>query len=197
MKTTKYLLAALLLLSASGCLFPEKFETRVRFLPKNSAAGEAGNVQVTLTYYNFSSDAKTEDDLKKDFEELVKSGKVQSGDKEVEEGMVIQTRDIYLENGKINMRAQAVPEGGKLNDVVANGERILVIEGSAEIARIESNGRVLQTDKNYILVWPESLEEIYWVQHFTPEEEEDRVALERNRPRLVKMWEEHLKSTSR
>ncbi|MEK7729351.1 MAG: hypothetical protein AAB354_13135 [candidate division KSB1 bacterium] len=193
MKIIKYILAALLLVGMSGCLFPEKIETRVRFTAKNSKTGQAEQPRVTLTYYNFSSDAQNETDLQKDFEELLKSGKVQNGDEEVEEGMIIQTRNVYLENGKINMRAEAVPEGGKLADVLANGERILVIEGGEEISRIETNGKVLRTDKNYILVWPESLEEIYWVQHFTPEKEEDRAALERNRPTLVGMWEEHLK----
>ncbi len=193
MKHTKYLLAALLLLGMSGCLFPEKIETRVRFSGKNSKTGEFEQAQVTILYHNISSAAEDEKKLTQDFEELLKGEKDEGSEDEVDDGMIIKKRHVYIENGKINVRAEAVPEDGKIEDVIANGERILVLERQDDIELIETNGKIFKTEENYIIVWPESLEEIYWIQRFHAENDDDKAALERNRPKLVRMLEEHLK----
>lgn len=196
MKTLKCLFVALLLVGMSGCLFPEKIETRVRFNGKNSLTGEAVQTQVMIIYYNISSSATEEKDLHEDFEELLKGEKGEGSEEEVEDGMIIKKRHVYIENGKINARTEAVPEDGTIEDVIANDERILVLKRDDGFELAETNGKVLATERNYILVWPEGLEEIYWIQRLVVDEvedAEDKAALERNRPKLVRMLEEHLK----
>lgn len=193
MKIAKYCIAVLLLLGASGCLFVEKIETRVRFLGKNSKTGEPAQTQVTILYYNVSTDAETDQKLQEDFEELLKSEKAEGSEEEVEDGMIIKKRHVYVEKGKINVRAEAVPEHGKIEDVIANGERILVLERESDNELAETNGKVFKTEENYIIVWPESLEEIYWILRLHPESDADKAAIERNRPKLVRMLEAHSK----
>ncbi len=193
MKTMKYFIALLLLFGISGCLFPEKIETRVRFLGRNSKTAEPEQALVTILYYDVSSSAGGEKDLKEDFAELVKLEKGEGAEEEIEEGMIIKKRHVYIENGKINIRTEALPEDGTIEDVIANGERILVLEIHDDIELVETNGKVFKTEENYIIVWPESLEEIYWVQRLHADSESDEAALERNRPKFVRMLEEHLK----
>ncbi len=195
MKYLKYTLAALLLLSASGCLFPEKIETRIRFGEKAKFTGEAVKAQITIVYHNISSDAKDEKDFEEDFKELLKIN-VKVGEKgETQDGIIVKERSLEIVNGKINARSSGVPENDRLEGIVANGERILVVEGDEKEGNaIEAtNGKVLNTGKNYIIVWPSDLEEIYWVQRLTPENDEDQAALARNQPRLLKKLEEHLR----
>lgn len=194
MKRLTYLVAVLLLCSMSGCLFVEKIETRVRFVRNNKSEGQAEQALVTIVYHNVSSDAKNAKDLQKDFEELLKGEIKEGAESETEDGMIFKKRDIYIENGKINARAEAVPEDGKIEDVIANGERLLVLERNNDVELVETNGKVLKTEENYIIVWPESLEEIYWIQRFRPENDSDKVAIERNRSKLVQMLAERLKS---
>ncbi len=192
MRNTKYAIALLLILGFSGCLFVEKIETRVRFLGKNSPSGEPQPAQVTILYHNISSDAENEKKLQEDFEELLKGEKGEGSEDEIEEGLIIKKRHVYIENGKINVRAEAVPEDGKIEDVIANGERILVLAKQEDNELIETNGKVFETEENYLIVWPVRLEEIYWIQRLQPDND-GKAAIERNRPKLVRMLEEHLK----
>lgn len=198
MKYLKHTLAALLLLSATGCLFPEKIETRIRFNEKSKITGDAAKAQVTIVYHNISSDAKEEKDFEKDFEELLK-GKEKVSEDEKQDGIIVKERSIEIVNGQINSRTSGVPENDRLEGIVANGERILIVEGSEEegVAIEATNGKVLNTGKNYIIVWPSDLEEIYWVQRYTPEDEDDKTAIARNQPRLLQKLEAHLKQQSR
>lgn len=194
MKHTSYMLSALLLLGASGCLFPEKIETRIKFKEKAKFTGEAAQPEVTIIYHNISSDAKEDDDFQKDFEELLKANQKIGAEEETQDGIIVKERSVSIAAGKIYSRTVGVPENNRLEGVVANGERILVVEGEENegIVIEATNGKVLNTGKNFILVWPSDLQEIYWVQRLTPDDEEDKAALARNQPRLVRMWEEHL-----
>lgn len=71
--------------------------------------------------------------------------------------------------------------------VISRGERIVIVDADdAEI--IETNGKILRTEQNYVIVWPEELQEIYWIQRLLYDDE-DKTRLERNRPKLVKMFE--------
>lgn len=184
MKRLFSFVAALLLFGMSGCLFIEKLETRVRFIKKDKDTPE--QAQITLVYHNISSDAKDEKGLQKDFDELLKAVIKAGGESETEDGMIVKKREIAIANGKINVRAEAVPEDGKIEDVIANGERILVLERDEETELVETNATVFKTKENYLLVWPESLEEIYWIQRFHAESAEDKDAIARNQPELVR-----------
>ncbi|MGH7595766.1 MAG: hypothetical protein ACREOI_05405 [bacterium] len=210
MKSSAYLIAAILLVSLSGCIWPEEIETRVHYRDNNTPP------QITITWRNLSSMAENEKELKDDFDRLVEdledstaSDLVAGIDKE----LLIKDRQIYLHNGKLQARIAAVPLDEKFEDLSSNGERIMVVEsesggifeGSSSNGEgtivfelesggiIETNGKLLKTDHNYIIVWPESLKEIYWIQRLIPEtpnkDKEDWERWKQNRAKLIKMFE--------
>jgi hypothetical protein len=186
MKPFIQLAVALALLVSTGCLMPEKTETRIRFNEKNAPA------EVTVIYHNISSEAKDEEALQSDFRDLIDSWK---GDQylvqQAKQGLILKERQVYLENGKLQAKELSVPteenflvEGDMM---ISHGERIVVIEADeAEI--IETNGKILRTEENYVIVWPEELREIYWIQR-PVFDDEDNKRIERNRPQLIKMFE--------
>lgn len=186
MKTFIFFIAIPALLAGSGCIIPEKIETRIRFNEKNAPA------EVTTIYHNLSSEAKDEEALQSDFNDLIDDWK---GDQylvqQAKQGLILKDRQVYLEKGKLQAKELAVPtEGNFLEEedmMISRGERIVVVKADdADI--IETNGKILKTEHNYIIVWPEELKEIYWIQRGRYDEE-DQKRIERNRPKLVKMFE--------
>ncbi len=186
MKHSVQLAAALALLVVTGCLIPEKTETRIRFNEKNAPA------EVTVIYHNISSEAKDEEALQSDFRDLIDSWK---GDQylvqQAKQGLILKERQVYLENGKLQARELSVPteenflvEGDMM---ISHGERIVVIEAD-DTEIIETNGKILRTERNYVIAWPETLKEIYWIQR-PAFDDEDNKRIERNRPKLIKMFE--------
>ncbi len=189
MKSWIYSLAAALLISLSGCIWPEEIETRVYYSDNKTPP------QITVIWRNISSTAKDEKELEEDFERLVEdlrdstaSDLVAGIDKELS----IKDRQIYLHKGKLLAKISAVPVDDKFEDLASNGERIMVVELESG-GMIETNGRILKTEYNYIIVWPESLKEIYWVQRLIPDapdkDKEDWKRWKQNRPKLIKMFE--------
>lgn len=186
MKPFVYFIAVLALLFATGCILPEKIETRIRFNEKNAPA------EITTIYHNLSSEAKDEETLQSDFNDLIKDWK---GDQylvqQAKQGLVLKDRQVYFEKGKLQAKELAVPTDESFltgeDMMISHGERIVVVKAEdADI--IETNGKTLKTDQNYIIVWPEELKEIYWIQRGRYEEE-DQTRIERNRPKLAKMFE--------
>jgi hypothetical protein len=189
MKSLAYLIAATLLISLSGCIWPEEIETRVHYVDKNAPP------QIIVTWRNISSMARDEKELKDDFDRLVgdledstASDLVAGIDKE----LLIKDRQIFLHNGNLHAKMSAVPIDDKFEDLASNGERIMVVDLESG-GMIETNGRLLKTGRNYIMVWPESLKEIYWIQRVIPDapdkDKEDWERWKQNRPKLVKMFE--------
>lgn len=188
MKTLAYLIAMAMLTTLAGCIWPEEIETRIHY-DNNTPP------QITVTWRNISSTAKNEKELKKDFDDLVEdledstsSDLVAGIDKE----LLIKDRQFYLQNEKLQARISAVPSDDKFEDVASNGERLIIVDIEPG-GIIATNGKLLKTDRNYIIVWPESLKEIYWIQRLIPDapdrDEEDWKRWKQNRPKLVKMFE--------
>jgi hypothetical protein len=94
----------------------------------------------------------------------------------------------------LQLRLTATPANKEFSDLTSGGERLLVLE-TEEAGAVETNGKLFKTDRNYIIVWPETQKELYWVQYFmtkTPKDKEDREMRERwkaNGPKLVKLFE--------
>lgn len=186
MKPFIHFVAIPALLVATGCIIPEKIETRIRFNEKNAPA------EVTTVYHNLSSEAKDEEALQSDFKDLIDDWK---GDQylvqQAKQGLILKDRQVYLEKGKLQAKELAVPTDENFltgeDMMISHGERIVVVKAEdADI--IETNGKTLKTDSNYIIVWPEELKEIYWIQRGRYDEE-DQKRIERNRPKLIKMFE--------
>jgi hypothetical protein len=189
MKSLAYLIAAAIMISLAGCIWPEEIETRVNYAGKNTPP------QITVVWRNISSTAKDEKELKSDFEELVEDLKDSTSNDliaGIEKELLIKERKIYLQDGKLQAKISAVPGDEKFEDLASNGERLVVVDSEAGRI-IATNGRLLETESNYIIVWPESLKEIYWIQRLIPDapdkDEEDWKRWKQNRPKLVKMFE--------
>ncbi len=189
MKTLAYLIAMTILVTLTGCIWPEEIETRVYYSDNNAPP------QITVTWRNLSSTAKNEKELRDDFDRLVEDLEDSTASDLVagiEKDLLIKDRQFYLQNGKLQARISAVPSDDKFEDLASNGERLMVVDMEPG-GIIETNGKLLKTDSNYIIVWPESLKEIYWIQRLLPDApDKDKETWERwkqNRPKLVKMFE--------
>jgi len=192
MKTILHLAALLALLSTSACVFVDTVETRVRFHDDGSPP------EISITWRDISSSAGDPDELKEDFQNIVDAWKSDEYVAErAENGMAIKDRQMYVENGVLNFRESGVlidsTEGSEWQFLVSHGERILVVDADdAEI--LETNGKVLETESNFVLAWPENLEEVYFLMRLGEAEEEDREDIDRNRPQLIQMFEAYVQS---
>ena len=186
MKSLRFFIAiAAGVVTLTGCLLPETVENRIRYIDQNTPP------QITVIWRNISSDAKNDKELQEDFAELVKE--VDSTNTDVFVGfkkdLVIRERQVYIEDGKLNVRISGIPSTGQFEDIASNGERMLVLD-MEEAGRVETNGTLLKTEENYIIVWPESMKEISWINRLIPgESNEDLKRWEQNRPTLIKMFE--------
>jgi hypothetical protein len=185
MKHSVQLAAALALLVVTGCLIPEKTETRIRFNEKMR------RLKLPSFIIIYRARPKTRSAPKR-FRDLIDSWK---GDQylvqQAKQGLILKERQVYLENGKLQARELSVPteenflvEGDMM---ISHGERIVVIEAD-DTEIIETNGKILRTERNYVIAWPETLKEIYWIQR-PAFDDEDNKRIERNRPKLIKMFE--------
>jgi len=181
----RFIAVAAVFFAITGCLMPERIENRVRYMDPNTPP------QITVIWHNISSDAKNEQELKKDFEELIKNPDSTGTDIFIgfEKDIIIKEWQVYVEDGKINLYVSGIPQTGQFEDITSNGERMIVLD-MEEAGVVETNGKLLKTDENYIIVWPESLKEISWSNRLrTDESDIDWIRWEQNRPKLLKMFE--------
>jgi len=188
----RMIIAAILSMSLSSCIVPEKIETRIRYF------GEKAPSQITCIWHNISSTAENDKDLKKDFDDFIEDLEDSSTTTELSVGsetkIIVQSWHASVEYGKLNLKMIAVPAGDKLEDLSANGERMIVLEKEEGNESIETNGKLLETEENYIIVWPERLEEIYWIVGGPKETSEEKNSelqelARQNHPKLIKMFE--------
>ena len=189
MKYMSLLLGLVFMLTMSGCLFFEKIETRIRFFDNDTPP------QVTTIYHNISSIADKEKEVEEDFRELIDHWK---GDKflieQLKEGLLVKDRQLLLEGDSINFKVSAILTEGYYLDLVAKGERIMIIEDADESKILETNGKVLKTEENFVIVWPEELKEIYWIQSHVSIDDDDRKQIDRNRTSIVEKVRNYLKN---
>jgi hypothetical protein len=81
----------------------------------------------------------------------------------VEEGIYVKDRKLWEDNGILKASFSGIfkelnVDGNKLD--VQNDERILFINESD--VDVESNGKVLKSDKNIVLIWPKDQRELTW-----------------------------------
>jgi len=183
MKSFLYLIAAALFLALTGCLYPERIENHVRYINQNTPP------QITVLWRNISSAAENDKKLKEDFEKLMEDPDSTDVFVGFEKDIIIKEWQVYVEDGKLNLRISGIPKTGQFEDIASNGERMLVLDMD-EVGLVETNGKLLKTDENYIIFWPVSLKEISWSNRILMEESDDDLKRwEQNRPKLIKMFE--------
>ncbi len=188
MKSLKIFFAMVLMAALAGCVDSEIYETRINFQKVGTPA------LITLQFENISSTATDSTETKKDFEQLVQDWKSDKYLKDqAKRGFDIKNRELFVRDSKITGRITLTTKNldGQFHFSVMNGERIMVLDGLAQPGRLETNGKVLKTEKNTLIVWPENAKEIYWKESGRLSE-----AFRKNQPVVFKLLKDYLASQS-
>ena len=156
------------LLLLQGCLTYKSIEYRLVY-NENFDHGE-----ITVHYNDIQSSEKETAKQEKDFNDLID---LLFGDDflldNVDEGIYVKDRKLWKEEGVLKATFNGIFKEIKLDDSelkIENDERILVLKRDNDT--YECNGKLLQTDKNVIMVWPKDQRELYWKQNIVLEEDE-------------------------
>jgi hypothetical protein len=152
------LLTAVLALFLSGCLIKEKEEVKIKLTPSG------GEIWVTET--GWKSDNEEENKILEDFNKLMNQYEKDELEKELGEfGVYILDKRIYLKNDKIITEYHGLLPKGSLGYLEAfkeaNDEIIHVVDSPTD-AEIITNGEILKTKKNTIIIWPSNTKELTW-----------------------------------
>jgi hypothetical protein len=187
MKRMKWIFAAMLPLFFTGCLTVDTIKTRIQIRGENIPS------LLTIEYLGISSGEAKDEDIKKDFDYLISQWK---GDDylidQAKKGIVVRDRRVWEEKGQINSSETGlVDDLDKLYDFwVENDERILLVEwDEEEYELVETNGKILKTDHNRLIWWPETEKDLFWTMKWISDSE----SIGKNRPVMLKMLKNYLK----
>ncbi len=146
----------------TGCLAYESVEYRYKIDPKDNSG------EVWVIYNGIGSTEDKEEDIKKDLIDLVEDQFL--GDDfvidAIEDGIAVLKRDLKVVNGKLRGEYYGVFKKLDLeynNIVKNNGEYFFFIdENDGKVS--STNGKVISTDKNVIIVFREGKGEFRWRQ---------------------------------
>jgi hypothetical protein len=149
---------AVLALFLSGCLIKEKEEVKIKLTPSG------GEIWVTET--GWKSSEEEENKILEDFDKLMNKYEKDELEKELGEfGIYILDKRIYLDNDKIITEYHGLFPSGSLAYLhsfkEANDEIIYVMDSPTD-AEIKTNGEILKTKKNTIIIWPSNTKELTW-----------------------------------
>lgn len=143
-----------------GCLTFETVEFRIVF---NENSFTDGTIEVI--YNNIQSSEAELNGQQKDFDELIRH---YQGDQflldQISEGIYIKNRELYEKNGILIGKYKGIFRNLKLDSEslkTNNDEIVLLIESDANDV-IETNGKIIKSDKNVFISWPKSQKELYW-----------------------------------
>ena len=134
----------------ASCYFPEVIETRIIFEADKSPT-------VMINYQNISSAEEEEQEIKESFDDLVKDF---YGDdflvEKASEGLAVRKRQLFIKNDQLHAEVIGDAEdlGRLYNFIEIDQERILVYDGDDTYELLETNGKVVKTDRNTLVVWP-------------------------------------------
>jgi len=142
----------------SGCLIKEKEEVKIKLTPSG------GEIWVTQT--GWKSSEEEDNKILEDFDKLINKYEKDELEKELGEiGIYILDKRIYLKNDKIITEYHGLFPSGSLAYLhsfkEANEEIIHVVDSPTD-AEIKTNGEILKTKKNTIIIWPSSTKELEW-----------------------------------
>lgn len=186
MKWASITFTAATMLTLQGCLTSETIETCIQL------RGQEEPATIIIEYGNISSGEADTGDVRKDFQQIVDDWR---GDHylldRTEEGMFVKNREVFIREGKIVARLTAIAKDmEKLQHkfLVNRGERVMLFDEDKDYDLVETNGRILRTEKNTLIVWPEEVSELRWKQR----ESKPSASSEANRPLMVQLLTEYL-----
>jgi len=145
-------LFSLLVISLNSCLTYQTVEYIIDFTD-NFDSGK-----ISVVYTDIRSSEAEEEKQKADFDELIE---LYQDDMflldQIGDGVYIRERKLYEKDGMIVGSYSGIFQKIKIDNHVMdlrNDERFIMLD-LGENSKIETNGKVLRSDNNVLLVWPE------------------------------------------
>lgn len=144
----------------SGCLIADKQTVEMRLIPPEKG-------RVTYIYYGIKSDSSEEGEIKKDFDDLIEM---------ISEGSradVYKNDKLKIERWNIDIDQEGIVYGAAeatfniteffdYNDYKISNKEIIITLPIVKNQKLTSNGKVVKTKNNYILVWPQDSKNLEW-----------------------------------
>ena len=144
----------------SGCLIVDKQTVEMRLIPPEKG-------RVTYIYYGIKSDSSEEGEIKKDFDDLIEM---------ISEGSradVYKNDKLKIERWNIDIDQEGIVYGAveatfniteffDYNDYKISNKEIIITLPIVKNQKLTSNGKVVKTKNNYILVWPQDSKNLEW-----------------------------------
>ena len=144
----------------SGCLIADKQTVEMRLIPPEKG-------RVTYIYYGIKSDSSEEGEIKKDFDDLIEM---------ISEGSradVYKNDKLKIERWNIDIDQEGIVYGAAeatfniteffdYNDYKISNKEIIITLPIVKNQKLTSNGKVIKTKNNYILVWPQDSKNLEW-----------------------------------
>ncbi len=147
------------LLFIFSCLTFETAEFRIKF---NENSMTDGTIEVI--YSNIQTGEALLKDQQKDFKELVKH---YQDDQflldQMTDGVYVKERELFEENGKLIGKYNGIFRNFKFDNdplKLVNDEFILLMDADDEV--VETNGKIIKSEKNIFISWPKDQKELYW-----------------------------------
>ena len=113
--------------------------------------------EVTIKQSGWKSSESDAEKIKKDFEELISDHEQAERKMSENMGLYLTDKKIFLKDNKIHTEYRGLASmhsvQNQMNLKESNEEWILVQPLAAGV-KVESNGKILRTDKNAVLAWP-------------------------------------------
>lgn len=148
--------------SIIGCLVVEEMRFRFEF---NGEEKDSGKFEIA--YYGIKSNKTEKNEIMEDYNDLP----IQIARKEEDlkkHRLILKEKEIKVEGkGKLCVYFRGTFQEkdmfNKENSIFhENNEEIFMIEGREKYWKFRSNGRVIQTENNAIIVWPSFIKDLEW-----------------------------------
>ncbi|MFC2088219.1 hypothetical protein ACFLSX_01330 [Calditrichota bacterium] len=160
MKKLIFFTLIILVLIISGCLTYQTAEFRLRFNDNSRTEGT-----IEAVYYNIETSEVILKDQQQDFRELIEH---YQGDKflldNISDGIYIKERELYEKNGILIGGYKGIFRNLKFDNEplkFTNDEFMMIIDTENDDI-IETNGKIIKSEKNIIITWPKDQKELYW-----------------------------------
>lgn len=145
-----------------GCLVVEELRYRFEFDGEDKISG-----QFEIVYYGIKSSETEKNKIMEDYKDLAKQI-LREEENLKGQGLILKEKEIKVEGKEklcLHLKGafQKKDIFNKENSIfVENNKEVFLIEGIEKQWKFRSNGRVIETEKNIIIVWPPSTQTLEW-----------------------------------
>ncbi len=156
------LLLAFILPSIIGCLVVEEMRFRFEFDAEDKDSGK-----FEIVYYGIKSNETEKNKIMEDYHSLSKDISREEENLK-KQGLILKERGIKVEGKeKLCLTLKGIFQKKDIFNkedsiFVENNYEVFLIENKEKNWKFRSNGRVIQTENNAIIVWPSSTKILEW-----------------------------------